>query len=109
MHGRWHYGNYCGAGGMGTPINAVDAACQQHDSCFGNTGADWTNMQSEAAWQRLSPTQQVNVQACNQTLCNAMTTISPTIPAWNWSEGLADWEINTYFHKYVPAGAQCHR
>jgi hypothetical protein len=24
VHGPWHYGNYCGAGGMGTPINGVD-------------------------------------------------------------------------------------
>ena len=108
VHGIWHYGNYCGAGGMGTPTNAVDSACMQHDACFGNSGADWTNMQSQSNWNQLSPGQQTSVQSCNQNLCNAMTTINPTIPWWNVGEQTADWEINAYFHGHVPAGAQCH-
>jgi RHS repeat-associated protein len=109
VHGPWHYGNYCGAGGMGTPTNAVDAACAQHDACFAASGADWTNMQSQANWQQLSPSQQSAVSACNQQLCNAMDAVYPSIPWWNISRNVADVEIYDYFTYAVPKGARCHR
>jgi hypothetical protein len=38
VHGIWTYGNYCGAGGMGTPINGTDAACAAHDACYAQGG-----------------------------------------------------------------------
>lgn len=109
VHGLWHYGNYCGAGGMGTPTNAVDQACEIHDSCFASTGADWTNMQSEANFNQLNPGQQHAVQSCNQQLCNAMGNIYPQIPSWNVSQSVADLEIQWYFQSFVPQGAQCHQ
>src|SRR3569623_145094 len=101
----WTYGNYCGAGGMGTPINAIDAACMRHDRAFGDSGADWTDMQSEAAWRRLNPRQQRAVQRANQALCNAMTKIYPT--RLNISQRSADLEINYYFLNSIPVGARC--
>jgi len=107
VHGPWHYGNFCGAGGTGTPINAVDNACMLHDTCFDNAKTDWSSMQNDAAWNLLSPTQQGLVQGCNQTLCNSMKAISPTIPWWDLSESIADSEILKYFQGHVPAGAQC--
>jgi RHS repeat-associated protein len=108
VHGPWHYGNFCGAGGMGTPINAIDAACQHHDQQFGATGADWTNMQSEANWNKLTPQQKTAVQQANQDLCNAMAAAYPSIPSWNLSQSVADIEIYQYFALVVPQGAQCH-
>ena len=108
VHGIWTYGNYCGAGGMGTPVSSIDAACMQHDKAFGDSGADWTNMQSEAAWRRLNANQQRAVRRANQALCNAMANIYPTIPWWNVSQRTADSEINYYFHNSIPVGAQCH-
>jgi hypothetical protein len=38
VHGPWTYGHFCGAGGMGTPINSTDAACQTHDACYNQAG-----------------------------------------------------------------------
>jgi hypothetical protein len=107
VHGPWHYGNYCGAGGIGVPINAIDAACQKHDKQFGDTGADWTNMQSEANWNKLNGEQQSTVQQANQDLCNAMASIYPSIPSWNLSQTAADLEIYWYLALAVPQGAQC--
>ncbi|XP_047992796.1 phospholipase A2 Scol/Pla-like [Leguminivora glycinivorella] len=28
------YGNYCGFGGSGTPIDNIDRCCQKHDHCY---------------------------------------------------------------------------
>jgi RHS repeat-associated protein len=63
VHGPWTYGNFCGAGGMGTPINGTDAACQQHDACYSQAGfSPGSNYQGSNA----------QLQACNQQLCNAV-------------------------------------
>jgi hypothetical protein len=91
---------------MGTPINAIDALCMAHDLNFGKTGADWTNMQSEANWNKLRPDQQKQVQQYNQQLCDGVAKAS--VPWWNASEGTAAWEIGVFFHSHVPKGAQCH-
>nr|P0DPT7.1 RecName: Full=Phospholipase A2 SSD387; Short=PLA2; Flags: Precursor [Scolopendra dehaani] len=29
------YGNYCGWGGEGTPVDSIDRCCQVHDNCYG--------------------------------------------------------------------------
>ena len=92
---------------MGTPINAVDYGCMMHDYRFGRSGADWTNMQSDANWNKLRPDQQRLVQHYNQELCDTMTGVLPTIPSWNISESTAAKEINIFFHKFVPVGARC--
>jgi hypothetical protein len=108
VHGPWYYGNWCGAGGMGTPINGVDNGCMMHDYRFGRSGADWTNMQSDANWNKLDPDRQRLVQRANQQLCDTMTGVTPAIPKWNIRELVASKEIRMYFQKYVPEGARCH-
>jgi len=31
-----NYGNFCGLGGSGTPIDGVDQCCFKHDNCYGD-------------------------------------------------------------------------
>jgi RHS repeat-associated protein len=34
-----YYGNYCGPGGSGVPIDGLDSACKRHDECYVSCGA----------------------------------------------------------------------
>ena len=63
VHGPWTYGHFCGAGGMGNPINGTDAACQQHDACYAQAGlSPGSKFQGPNA----------QLKGCNQNLCNAV-------------------------------------
>ena len=33
------YGNYCGPGGSGVPIDCLDQGCKEHDDCYAGCGA----------------------------------------------------------------------
>jgi hypothetical protein len=118
VHGPWTYGNHCGAGGMGTPINGTDAACQTHDACYNQAGfSPGSNFQGGNA----------QLQACNQQLCNAVRGarqsiinqagaagsrtsrgVSPVYSPGQWSELQADSDINLYFTYIVPGANSCH-
>lgn len=119
VHGPWTYGNFCGAGGTGTPINGTDAACQAHDQCYSQGGfSPGSNFQGPNA----------QLQACNQTLCNAVNGarqsiinqaaangtrnsrgVSPVYLPGQEGEMQADSEINFYFTWIVaPGGNACH-
>jgi RHS repeat-associated protein len=66
----WHYGNWCGPGGMGRPINTLDTACMIHDFCYAKGGFS-------AADNNVGPTNGnlAGLQACNQALCDRAATV----------------------------------
>ena len=64
VSGPWRYGSYCGPGGMGTPADALDAACQQHDYCYFMAGG-------LSATSNFTAGTNPAIQGCNQALCDA--------------------------------------
>jgi RHS repeat-associated protein len=58
--------HWCGPGGGGEPINAVDAACMAHDLCYNAAGLSAADVQKV-----LPPDKAAAIQACNQKLCDA--------------------------------------
>jgi RHS repeat-associated protein len=67
VHGPYTYGHYCGAGGTGTPVDQLDAACMQHDLCYRSNGFTFYSNFDDP---------DPNLQACNQKLCDAAQDIS---------------------------------
>lgn len=102
VHGPWTYGNYCGAGGMGTPINGTDAACAAHDACY--NGIHLTADQYTSG--NLTPGQVQGAAGCNQQLCNAVLNVN-RMPGIPFSQRFAGAEIILFFTLTGPKGAQC--
>jgi hypothetical protein len=109
VHGLWHYGNFCGAGGEGLPTNNTDTGCMFHDYCYFQGGFTFgSNFQGFNA----------QLQACNQLLCNGVRTranqllnqgivnqgpFSPLGPEYG-----ADSDINYLFTRLIsPWGNAC--
>ena len=103
VHGLWTYGNFCGLGGVGTPKDALDSACQAHDVCYDDAGFDaYSNRSSGNA----------ALQKCNQKLCDAAIASAMDDP-WAFSpaqqsRARAAAEILLFF-RFVPRKAnQCY-
>jgi RHS repeat-associated protein len=83
--------HWCGPGGAGWVVNPLDRACQQHDACYDRngftTGSNYLNP---------SHVDVVALQACNQALCDAASTVARN----NYGSG----EVSWYFRS-VPFGA----
>jgi RHS repeat-associated protein len=103
VHGLWTYGNYCGTGGMGTPINAMDAGCAAHDACYAQNGL--------TAGGNITGSNPA-LQSCNQALCNVAESV---LAAQNHVGGDLDQanaalQINSYFHGFaniIRSGNRC--
>ncbi|XP_035233874.1 basic phospholipase A2 caudoxin-like [Stegodyphus dumicola] len=39
------YGNWCGYGGQGKPVDHIDSCCQIHDECYGQSEKKCSNVQ----------------------------------------------------------------
>lgn len=102
VHGLWTYGNWCGAGGSGTPINSTDAACMAHDQCYDNLNLNADQYMSG----NLSPSQIQGAAACNQQLCNAALNANRN-PSTPFSQRWAGAEIILFFSLTGPKGARC--
>jgi hypothetical protein len=57
--------HYCGPGGGGVPVNALDAACAAHDACYAAAGISAAN---NAASGSMTLQQAAAAQACNAAL-----------------------------------------
>lgn len=121
VHGLWTYGNWCGAGGGGTPTNSTDSACMRHDRCYSQDNlSPGSNFGGPNA----------KLQSCNQSLCNEVrarrdalasqaaarqrklpffASAPPVYTAQEQKEGRIDSEINFYFTYVIkPWGSSCH-
>jgi hypothetical protein len=84
----WNYGNFCGAGVMGTPIDGVDSACEAHDACYASNGfSPLSNFGAPNAALR----------GCNQKLCNAAAAAVQNTTSQNLVQGTAAMDIILYF------------
>lgn len=104
VHGFPRYGNFCGAGGTGIPMNSTDAACQAHDGCFGNLQLNADDYRAG----RTTPSQIQGAGACNMQLCSSALDInrSPSTPFTQRAAGAA---IILVFDLIGPQAAQCHQ
>ena len=120
VHGAWTYGNWCGAGGSGTPTNPTDSACKRHDMCYYQNG-----LTPGSNFGGYNPA----VQSCNQMLCDQVRArrdtilnqatsrawpsrtsrgVSPAYLPGDESELQAGTDINIYFTYVVaPGGNSC--
>ncbi len=69
VHGVWTYGNWCGKGGSGAPVDDIDAACMLHDYCYDRAGVSILSDIFPASSETNAA-----IQSCNQQLCNALNT-----------------------------------
>lgn len=58
---------YCGPGGQGDPVSAVDVACKVHDDCYDNNKVTI----SDNFDRNLPPAKASALQSCNQQLCDS--------------------------------------
>lgn len=63
--------HWCGPGGAGPPVNALDTACMAHDACYAAHGFTSLSNWSPYLSPLLTQAQEQALQQCNQTLCNA--------------------------------------
>lgn len=99
--GLWHYGNWCGVGGAGTPINDTDASCLIHDYCYELAGVTAGDNISPV----LNPQQATSLQQCNEALCHGVSSRAALGPA---NESRAAWDIYDFFVLVPREDAACH-
>jgi RHS repeat-associated protein len=72
VNGPWHYGNWCGHGGSGMPIDGVDWACMAHDACYAKNGLTYADNFNPL----IGETKGAAIQGCNEALCSATANAS---------------------------------
>jgi hypothetical protein len=92
--GPWHYGNWCGNGGMGVPIDGHDTNCMLHDYCLARNGLNYRDNFNPF----IGETKGTAMQGCNEALCSA--TAGGTGP---------DGKINSFFSWGGGGFFDCHQ
>jgi RHS repeat-associated protein len=106
VYGPWRYGNYCGQGGAGQPIDRLDLACKAHDQCYGALGFDVHN-------DYYVSSNDPALQQCNQQLCNAVRPLEGSaFSRFYDARNNAAWEIDYFFSgrrfSRVRTAVACH-
>jgi len=76
--------HWCGSGGAGVPINALDVGCKAHDQCFDAAGITAANNDNGG---RMTLQQAAAAQKCNAALA-ATAAAHPDIPGSTW---ISEW------------------
>jgi hypothetical protein len=77
--------NWCGPGGEGPALNAIDEACREHDECY--DGANLTALRVILSASTLTKPQQQHLQQCDASLCERLRSYVPLgrqEAFWRW-------------------------
>ncbi len=91
--------HYCGPGGAGTTVGALDPACKVHDACYGAApGGAISAANNTNPSQPMTSAQAAQAKQCNQALYDAART-HPDVPG---SKAVQWWMTNG---SHLPGGA----
>jgi RHS repeat-associated protein len=101
--------HYCGPGGYGTSVGAIDAACAQHDACY--RLADLSSAFNTDASSAATTAQVQAASRCNQHLCDELNSQQSTdatrfhiLPTLDTARRYA---IMFYFKLFARSGTRC--
>ena len=67
------HGNWCGPGGGGPAIDAVDQCCKDHDGCYDRCNGDWKNHMLRTGGTAI----QAAMTDCDRSLCSCLKSAKP--------------------------------
>jgi RHS repeat-associated protein len=102
LHGLWRYGNFCGGGGQGLPINGLDTGCMLHDYCYFQNG-----LSAGDNFQILSLPKHLAINRCNNSLCSAASKYLSLSPQMFYQGVPPAAQIVDYFTIFPSFGNGC--
>jgi RHS repeat-associated protein len=94
--------HYCGPGGSGTTVGALDPACKVHDACYAAApGGGISAGNNLVPWKPMTPGQAAQAKQCNQALYDAARN-HPDAPG---SKAVQWWMVNG---SHLPGGTYIH-
>ena len=88
--GKNIHGGWCGPGGGGPVIDAVDQCCKDHDGCYDKCGGTWRNRMLGSGGSAM----QAGLTSCDKSMCACLKNVKP---APNSAESIARFRVAMYF------------